>query len=379
MFDFDNEIDRTNSDSIKWRLYHGKPIIPMWVADMDFVSPPAVIKALHQRVDHGVFGYSMPAKHHRTTIVEHMIQRYQWTISPQWIVWLPGVVTGLNVACRSVGASGDFILTTVPVYPPFLSVAGHMDRRLYTSRLNHSENGWQMDFADMEASLKPQTRMFVLCNPQNPTGRVYRKAELIELAQFCLRHNLVICSDEIHCDLILEPGLYHIPIASLSPEINQQTITLMAPSKTYNIPGLGCAFAIISNAELRNRFKRAMDGIVPFVNVLGIVAADVAYRKGQPWLDALLDYLRVSRDLVFKRINNMPGLNMAQVEATYLAWIDVERLDTPRPAKWFEAAGVGLSNGNEFDGKGYMRLNFGCPRKLLIEALDRISVAVSKL
>jgi cystathionine beta-lyase len=302
-----------------------------------------------------------------------MFQRYRWTISPHWIVWLPGVVTGLSVACRSVGTSGDYILTTVPVYPPFLTVAGNMDRRLCTSRLNYSENGWLMDFADMEASLKPQTRMFVLCNPQNPTGRVYRKAELIELAQFCQRHDLVICSDEIHCDLILEPSLYHIPIASLSPEINQQTITLMAPSKTYNIPGLGCAFAVIANADLRKRFKRAMDGIVPFVNVLGIVAADAAYRKGQPWLDALLGYLRVSRDLVFKRINKMPGLNMTQVEATYLAWIDVRRLNLPNPDKWFEKAGVGLSNGRNFNGDGFLRMNFGCSRHLLNKALDRMA------
>ncbi len=379
MFNFDKSVDRTETDSIKWRKYRGRDIIPMWVADMDFESPPAVLAALHERVKHGIFGYAAPGKQHRSVVVDRIRQQFQWTISEQWIVWIPGVVSGLNIACRSVGDVGDSIVTTVPIYPPILSAPQHWDRRLRTTRMVRTSAGWQLDMDDLERTLTPEACLFILCNPHNPTGRVFRKTELEQIARHCLKRKMVICADEIHCDLVLEPGLHHIPIASLSPEINQQTITLMAPSKTYNIPGLGCSFAIIANDELRRQFKKAMNGIVPHVNVLGLTAAHAAFRNGQSWLEELRRYLRANRNLVFQRISAIRDLHMAPVEGTYLAWIDVSQLNLSHPARWFEKAGVGLSDGRDFDGEGYLRLNFGCPRSLLTMGLDRMVGAIEKL
>jgi cysteine-S-conjugate beta-lyase len=379
MVNFDKPIDRTETDSIKWRKYYGRDIIPMWVADMDFVSPPSVLESLHERVKHGIFGYALPDKQHRSAVVEHIRKHFQWTVSAQWIVWLPGVVSGLNVACRSVGHAGDSIVTTVPVYPPILSAPTNWGRRLETTRMVKTADGWQLDLDDLERTLTPDACLFILCNPHNPTGRVLRKIELERIAHHCLEHNLVICADEIHCDLVLEPGLRHTPIASLSPEINQRTITLMAPSKTFNIPGLGCSFAIIANDTLRRQFNKAMNGIVPHVNVLGLTAALTAYRKGQSWLEELRGYLHANRNLVFQRINAIPGLHMTPVEATYLAWIDVSRLNLSHPARWFEKAGIGLSDGRDFDGEGYLRLNFGCSQSLLTKGLDRMAKAIEKL
>lgn len=378
MFNFDKSINRADSDSIKWGKYRGKPIIPMWVADMDFESPPSVMASLQERVRHGVFGYALPGEHHRSILVDHLQQQFHWSVSPQWIVWLPGVVTGLNVACRSMAAAGDRIVTTVPVYPPILSAPKNWACRLGTTRMVNAANAWQIDFDDLEAAMDPQTRLFILCNPHNPTGRVFRESELERLAELCERRDIVICSDEIHCDLVLEPGLRHVPLATLGPEISRRTITLMAPSKTYNIPGLGCSFAIIENDDLRTRFNRAMSGIVPHVNVLGITAACAAYRNGQAWLNALLDYLRLNRDLVCRRIGRMPGVTMSPGEATYLAWIDVSGLGLSNPCHFFENAGVGLSDGSEFNGNGFVRLNFGCTRSLLTQALDRMAKAIEK-
>jgi cystathionine beta-lyase len=378
MFDFDKKINRADSDSIKWAKYRGRPIIPMWVADMDFESPPSVMAALQERVRHGVFGYASPDEQQRSIVVDHLQQQFQWSISPQWIVWLPGVVTGLNVACRSTAAAGDRIVTTVPVYPPILSAPKYWTCRLGTTRMVNDANAWQIDFDDLEAAMDPQTRLFILCNPHNPTGRVFRKTELERLAELCESRDIVICSDEIHCDLVLEPGLRHIPFATLGPEVSRRTITLMAPSKTYNIPGLGCSFAVIESHDLRKRFLHAMRGIVPHPNILGITAACAAYQSGRAWLDALLDYLRLNRDLVCRRIGRMPGLNMSPGDATYLAWIDAGDLGLSNPCRFFENAGVGLSDGSEFDGDGFVRLNFGCTRSLLEQALDRMAKAIEK-
>lgn len=379
MSDFDTIIERGGTDSAKWRKYHDRPIIPMWVADMDFPAPAGVIQALQERVSHGIFGYGLPAKDLAKSVVAHVRDAFGWEIKPQWIVWLPGLVPGLNAACRSVGNDGDHVLTTVPIYPPFLSAPGNVGRKSVATRMRFIQGKWRIDMDDLEANIDARTRLFNLCNPHNPTGRVLSQDELIQLAEICERHDLTICSDEIHCDLVLEPGCRHIPIASIAPEIASRTITLMAPSKTFNIPGLGCALAIITNDKLRHRYKKAISGIVPHVNVLGLVAAQAAYQTDPAWLKELIAYLRTNRDLVAETMNPLEPFRMGPVEATYLAWIDVGRLDVAHPAKWFENAGVGLSNGMEFDGKGYMRLNFGCPRPLLKEALDRIARAVKKL
>lgn len=379
MTDFNTFIDRSKTDSVKWRKYLNRDIIPMWVADMDFPSPPAVIDALHQRVEHGVFGYGMPGSSLTDAIVSYHHRSFDWHVEPKWIIWLPGLVTGLNVACRSTGSVGDTVLTIVPVYPPFLTAPKFSQRKLKTTRLYFADDKWQLDFENLDDAIDVSTKLFLLCNPHNPTGRVFTKQELLQLAHFCLKHDVIICSDEIHCDLVLDADCRHIPMASLSPEIARRTITLMAPSKTYNIPGLNCSYAVVPDDSLRRKFKQAMAGIVPHVNVLGMVAAQAAYEHGQSWLDSLIDYLRNNRDLVYQAINQINGLVMGPVQATYLAWIDTRRLEIPYPAQWFENAGVGLSNGKEFDGSGFVRLNFGCSRNLLTQALERISKAVAQL
>lgn len=379
MFDFSTIVDRHKSDSAKWHKYEGKDIIPMWVADMDFPSPPAVIEALHHRVNHGVFGYGMPSRSLKKSIISYLARSYNWKVKSNWIIWLPGLVSGLNVACRSTGQSGDSVLTAIPIYPPFLSAPKFSNRKLNTTPLFLSGDKWQLDFDHLKASIDANTRLFLLCNPHNPTGRVFSEQELMQLADICLAHDIVICSDEIHCDLVLNSDCRHIPIASLSPDIAQRTITLMAPSKTYNIPGLSCSYAIVPNDALRRHMTQTMSGIVPHVNVLGMVAAQASYDHGKSWLDDLIVYLRDNRDLVYRSIDKIDGLEMAQVEATYLAWIDARKLGQPHPGQWFEKAGVGLSDGGQFNGNGFVRMNFGCPRPLLHKALDRISSAVEKV
>ncbi len=375
-FDFDTIIDRKVSDSHKWRKYEGKDVIPMWVADMDFVSPPAAIDALRQRVVHGIFGYAEPAPQLKERVAEHLQQRHHWVISPEWIVWLPGLVTGLNVACRSVGRPGAGILTTPPIYPPFLTAPRLAGKRLQTCPLSYCGTRWELDLDGLKRAAVDGNALFLLCNPHNPTGRVFTRKELETLADICLQSNLVICSDEIHCDLILEPGCRHVPMAALSPEVARQTITLMAPSKTFNLPGLGCAYAVIPDPRLRRRFKRAMAGIVPHVNLFGYVAAQAAYEHAIPWLEALLNYLRDNRQLVYQAVQQMKGLSMAPVEATYLAWIDARQSRFEDPADFFERNGVGLSDGVHFGAPGFLRLNFGCPRSLLTKALARMAQAV---
>jgi cystathionine beta-lyase len=378
MFDFDTPIDRKSSDSFKWQKYSGTDIIPMWVADMDFASPPAVLDALHQRVAHGIFGYAQTAPKLLETIMDHLDRCYQWQVAPEWIVGLPGLVTGLNVVCRSAGRPGAGVLTMVPIYPPFLSAPALAGKKRRTVPLHYVDTQWRFDADEIQHAIDPRTALFLLCNPQNPTGRVFTRKELETLAEICLRAKVVICSDEIHCDLVLEPGCKHIPMASLSPQIAEHTITLMAPSKTYNIPGLGCAFAVIANPRLRARFQRAMEGIVPHTNVLGMTAAQAAYEHGREWLEELLDYLRINRDLVQAAIAEMQGMHMAPVEATYLAWIDTRDTGIKNPVSFFEHGGVGLFDGAAFGAKGFVRLNFGCPRSLLTTALERMAQALKQ-
>jgi len=377
-FDFNAVVERRGTASMKWDKYKGKDIIPLWVADMDFRSPPAVIHALRQRIDHGVFGYTVPPESLNQTVVEVLAAEYNWSIKPQWLVWLPGLVTGLNVACRAVGEDNDHVMTTVPVYPPFLSAPGNSRRNLIKVPLREQENRWCFDFECLENAITPDTRMIILCNPHNPVGRVFTRDELANLAAICEKHDIIICSDEIHCGLLLDIDKAHIPTAALDAEVAKRTITLMSPSKTFNLPGLGCAFAVISEKKLRRCFVEKMSGIVPLVNALGYTAAEAAYRHCSQWHADLLDYLRQNRNTVANAIAQIPLLSMAPVEATYLAWIDVRSADLQNPVKFFEEAGIGLQDGIEFDGPGFVRLNFGCRRALLEEALKRLSRAMER-
>ena len=371
-FGFDTIIDRRQSDSIKWSKYAGRDILPLWVADMDFAAPPAVLAALHRRIEHGVLGYGAPTPSLVESTLSYLESNYGWKVEPEWLVWLSGVVTGLNLACRVVDGG---VITATPVYPPFLSAPRLSGRELTSVPLKLVDGGWRMDLDAMQAALQPDTRLWLLCHPHNPVGRAWSDEELRAFAGFCQRNDLIVCSDEIHCDLILDAERRHVPLACLDEEIARRSITLMAPSKTFNIPGLACAFAVIPDAGLRRRFTGAARGIVPDVNVLGFVAAEAAFREGAEWHDALIEVLRRNRDRVETAVAAMPGLRMTHVEATYLAWIDARGLAVDDPVAFFEGAGVGLSNGADFGLSGWVRLNFGCPAATLDEALERMRAA----
>lgn len=375
-FDFDTPVNRRDTSSLKWDRYRGTDTLPLWVADMDFPAPPAVLATLRERVDHGVFGYTLPSDDLVDAVLAMLRDAHAWEVSPEWIVWLPGLVTGLNTACRCAGEPGDEIMTTTPAYPPFLSAPFLASRGLITVPHVSGASGYTFDFDRMEGFATDRTRMFVLCNPHNPTGRVFTRAELERLAAMCLSRGMVICSDEIHCGLVLDRDKAHLSIAALDDEVARRSITLLAPSKTYNLPGLGCSLAVIPEKELRSRFRQAMAGIVPHVNALGLAAALAAYRDSEDWRLALIGYLRKNRDLVEAFAASSPGLAMHHVEATYLAWIDCRGAGHGDPAAFFEQAGVGLSNGADFGTPGFVRLNFGCPRSLLDEALTRMGSAL---
>ncbi len=381
-FDFTAGPERAGSDSIKWRRYAGRDVIPMWVADMDFAAPPPVLDALSARIAHGVFGYADPWPSLVEAVQAGIARDHGWHIEPDWLVWLPGVVTGFNVALRAVGQAGDGVFTATPVYPPFLHAPANFGQRLLTAPLVHDGRRWGWDWPATEAAIAGGARVFMLCNPHNPVGRVFDRDELTRIAELAERHDLVICSDEIHCGLVLDPDTPHTPIAALGEAVARRTITLMAPSKTWNIPALYCAFAIIPDPALRRRYRHAMRGVVPHVNVLGMVAAEAAYRDGDPWRQALLAYLRGNRERVLEAVAAMPGLATTRPEATYLAWIDCRAVMAARgianPAAFFEAAGVGLSDGAAFGAPGFVRLNFGCPRATLDEALARMARALAE-
>jgi cysteine-S-conjugate beta-lyase len=382
-FDFDHPPERRGTDSQKWQKYAGRDVLPMWVADMDFQAPPAVIEALQRRVADGVFGYARPVPSQVASVVETLSRLHGWTIEPEWIVWLPGLVVGLNVTAAATAGPGEEILCLTPVYPPFMGAPRTAGRVPVTVPLAYATatRTWEIDWDALERAVTPRTRAFFLCNPHNPVARVFRRDELEKLAEFCLRHRLVLCSDEIHCDLILDPGLQHIPTGTLGDAIAQQTITLIAPSKTYNTPGLGTALAIIPNPDLRRRFVHATHGIVAEVNVLGFTACEAAFRHCEPWRQALLERLRRNRDLVLHTIaDTMPGARIeAPIEATYLAWINVTDLGLQDPIAHFEKHGVGLSEGRFFGATpgSHVRLNFGCPESTLREGLRRLHEGVT--
>jgi cystathionine beta-lyase len=382
--DFDAVVERAGSDSMKWAKYAGRDpdVIPLWVADMDFAAPPAVVEALRRRVDHGVFGYNQPTASQIDAVTGYLERHFDWRIDPAWIVWLPGLVSGLNIACRAVGNAGDGVFTATPIYPPFLSAPEYSGRHVASAPLVRDSAGWLWDFPTVDAVLRTsRAKLFLLCHPHNPTGRAWNEDELWQIALLAEKHDLVVCSDEIHNGLILSPYHRHRPFAMLSPESAARTITLMAPSKTFNIPGLGCAFAIIADDRLRQKFRHAMHGIVPHANALGMVATEAALSRCDEWHAALLDYLRDNSRAVERAVAGLPGLDMRPVEATYLAWIDAREFAADHgienPARWFEQHGLGLSDGAEFGAPGFVRLNFGTRRALLDEALARLVQAVT--
>lgn len=377
MFNFDTAPDRRNTGSLKWDKYAGRDVIPLWVADMDFTSPPAVIEALHRRVDHGNFGYTVPYDEVVDAVLDYLKNRHGVTAKREWLVWAPGLVPSLNMACRATGEPGSGVMINIPVYPPFLSAPGFSDRKRVSVPLGCTNGRWEIDWDAMEKAATPDVKLFILCHPHNPVGRIWSREELERVVDFCERHDLTLVSDEIHCDLILNESK-HTATLTLGERAARRTIAMYSPSKTYNLPGLACAYAVIPDDALRHAVKKVSRGIITEINAFGYAGCAAAYRHGEPWRSELIPYLRANRDLVFHFVReHLSGIVMHPMEATYLAWLDVRGLKLDTPVAFFEDAGVGLSNGIDFGTPGFLRLNFGCPRVRLQEGLERMKRALS--
>ncbi|NDJ58026.1 putative C-S lyase [Enterobacteriaceae bacterium 4M9] len=370
-FNFDEALDRRHSDSVKWNKFP-ESVLPLWVADMDYRSPPCITDALTQRIAHGVFGYGVAPNAFFDAAIAHCEQRYGWQLEPSWLVVLPGVVTGLNLCVRAFSTAQEVTLAPTPIYPPFRKAAALAGRGQHNAPLVLQHGRPVVDYTSLEPLMSGQEKLLMLCNPQNPGGTVYTRAELQAQLAFAQRHNLIVCSDEIHCDLVLDENARHIPFATLSEDAAQRSITLMSPSKTYNIAGLGASLAIIPNPELRRRFMAAREGIVPTVDILALTAGTAAWREGEPWREELLVYLRANRDRLVSAVNNVAGLQMHIPQATYLGWIDASGLNADNPAKQFHRAGLGVSPGADFGELQYVRVNFGCTKATLEQALSRL-------
>ncbi len=371
MFDFDTVIDRSETGAVKIDKYKGRDIIPMWVADMDFALPEPVIEAIKARIEHKIFGYTTVQDKLREQIVERMWNLYKWRIKPDWIVFSAGLVSGLVCAIRGLCLPGQEVSMFTPIYPPFLEIPEVCYCKSSAVPMINNSEYYEIDFDRFENSVNDKTALLMFCNPHNPSGRVYNRAELEKLADICLRNDLPIVSDEIHCEIVLG-GNKHIPIASLNEEVQDRTITMMSASKTFNIAGFMTGFAIISNQQLRQKYRTIVEKISSFPNTMGYVAAYAAYKYCEPWREELLEYLTANRDFAVEEIRKIPGLKCTNPEASYLCWIDCRELGTDNPISWFEDKGVGLSDGKLFDMPGYVRLNFGCPRSVLAAGLERM-------
>ena len=377
-YNFDTCPERTGYGSLKWDKYKGRDILPLWVADMDFVTAPEILEALQHRLDHGVFGYTIPHEAPIEAVINYLDRQHGYSARAAWLNFLPGLVPAINLCCHAFTAPGDSVMTATPVYPPFISAPDYAERELIKVPLClDSEDRWTLDIDAMEAAIQPRTKIFVLCSPHNPVGRVFSKEELTALADFCERHDLILISDEIHCDLVFDAEAKHTLTATLSEQIADRTVTLMAPSKTYNLPGLACAFSVIENTKLRAQFQKTIRGIITEVNCFGYAGITAAYDHGEPWRQALLTYLRNNYNLIYDFIRReIPEITFRPMESTYLAWLDVSKLGIKDPVGHFEKHGVGLTDGTPFDGHQHLRLNFGCPHSRLEEGLEKIKAAL---
>lgn len=377
--DFDSAPDRRGGDSFKWNQFAdpSQDVIGAWVADMDFLSPPEVLDAVNKRLYGDALGYSEPADELISVLIERFQRLYNWGVDSSWFVFLPGVVPGLFGAVRATGKEGDSVITQSPNYHYFFGAAECSGRELALVG-NRLVNGrWEMNLDELRTLAGEGASSFLLCNPHNPVGRILSRDELESVVDICLKHNLMICSDEIHADLLLDTGKPHIPIASLSPEIEQNSITLVSPSKTFNLPGIGgFAIAIIPNPALRKSFEEKIHGLSVYPGALACAAALAAYRDGGAWLAQLLEYLRANRDYLEREIASMSGLSMAHVEATFLAWINVSELKLDNAFEHFLAHGVALSDGSPMGDSDYLRLNFACSRATLEEIIKRMKKAL---
>lgn len=372
---FDDVIDRSATHAFKWEKYKGKDILPMWVADTEFASPVAIQEALKSRCEHGLFGYTLPAHYEpaNRAVQRWLADKHDWNIDPEWIVWTPGVVPAFNVACKAYCEPGDTVLVQTPNYPPLRAAPSINGMKRVEVASIEVDGRWTLDLTQLEdAAADPRCKLFIICNPMNPVGSVLSQQELNSIADICHRHNVKLCSDEIHCDLILDPMKKHIP-AGRETTLKDNSVTLMAASKTFNIAGLGTSFAIIPNRSLRTQFVSAMQGFVPWANVMGLVATEVAFTQCDDWHQKLLEYLRENLTFIEQQVNQIKGLKLLKVDATFLAWIDASGLGVDSPQAYFESKGVGPSPGIDFGDKNFVRINFGCPRSMLEDAFSRLT------
>ncbi len=373
---FDTPARRRGSDCAKWANLE-KDVIPMWVADMDFQSPPPILEAMLKRVQHGYFGYPYTLDLLKETIVAHYETVYHVKVESDWIVWVPSVISGAVNALQMM--NGTFMFST-PMYDHIRSLTREANLPVIEVPMKRDDRyHYTMDIAALENAVTPEVKCLILCNPHNPVGRVYEKTELLELLEFCKKHHLLLISDEIHCELILENR--HHPFFSISEDAKEFSITLSSAGKTCNIPGLPMGFAIIPNEELRSNFSRRQDGLLPSPNVITLAAYEKAYDGScTPWKEELKTYLRANRDLAEARLNQIPELKTPHNEGTYLLWIDCSALKLEDPAAFFlEHAHVRVSPGQIYGDKQFVRFNFACPKSQLIDALDRMEAAIQTL
>ncbi|ROS01091.1 cystathionine beta-lyase [Sinobacterium caligoides] len=371
---------RIGGDSLKWSMYLTKKSIPLSLADSDFTVSDSISKAIIDRVSEGALGYGVDSLQLKNTVADYCLRKHGWKVDPSWVVLTSGISLSLNIVrmmTSQMGRPGG--LTSTPTYHRLFRYAGALDYEEKRSLLAIENGVWKMQYSDILGQIDKKTGAYFLCNPHNPVGRSYSKSELEILADICLSQKLLICSDEAHSDIILSNNIRHTPIATLSKEVEQSTITLISPGKGYNISGLNVSFAIIANRNLREKFNKLSDGLSSTPNILSIKAADAAYSSSDAWLSAQLKLLNSNHAKVFSIINSIPQLSMGEVEATYLAWINVENLPVESPQSFFDNYGVYMSNGEEFSQKGFLRLNFACNPEVLDEALSRIQLACRSL
>jgi cystathionine beta-lyase len=389
MWNFDEPVRRDGTDCIKYDrredTFGIRDVIPMWVADMDFKTPDFIVKSLHDRLDHEIYGYSFRPPEYYLSIINWLSRRHNWKVEKEWITFSPGIVPALNFCTLAFTEPGDSIIVQPPVYFPFFSAAESHGRKLIYNKLIESDGRWIMDYDSLISSVDGKTKMIIISNPHNPIGRVWTPEELTRLAEICLRNNILILSDEIHCDLVL-PGFSFTPFAKLSEKIAENTVTLIAPSKTFNLAGLSTSSVIISNPVLRRTFNKIVESLhVGNGNIFGTIASVAAYSHGHQWLDALLDYIDHNVDFVEDYCRKMiPEIITVQPEATYMIWLDCRKFGmTGKELHRFfvTKAGIGMNEGSTFGpgGEGFMRMNVATTHQTVIKAMEQMEKAVSSL
>ena len=374
MYNFDEPLQRAATFAFKWERYKDKDIIPSWVADTEFECAPAIIDAMVRHSQHGIFGYHLPKEYApaNEAVIRWCKHQYEWQIESEWIVWTPGVVPAFNMAIRAFTSNRDAVIVQSPNYPPLLASPLINGRKRFSVGSVIQDGRWTLDFETLaEHAAKPETKLFILCNPMNPVGSVLTKDELNKVSDICKRNGVVICSDEIHCDLILDQSS-HLPISKI-PDLADSSMTLMAASKTFNVAGLGTSFAIVPDKKIRERFTRAGAGIVPWANIMGLVATEIAFTQCDDWHQAALTYLRGNRDYLVEQINKIDGLEAISPQATFLLWVNASGLKVENTQVWAESKGVGPSPGKDFGEPAFFRLNYGCSRRMLRQIVERLS------